>query len=386
MTAILLTPLTGQFFDNNGNPLSGGLVYSYVAGTSFGTPLATYTNALGTIPAANPVVLNSAGRADIWGAGTYDFKITDSVGNVIDTISSVTAIFGAGDMTKAIYDPANIAQQLVGTTAVQTVQNKIFDSTNTFTGIRLFSYISGLLSSAQTFTSSTVSSQTVTAGQATDSSNSFMMTGGPFTWNITNGNVANGYQGGSTLPNSSDIHFFVIANPTDTAWTASFSANSLTPTLPTGYTGGKYRRIFSLKTSGAGVLQAGTSIETEGGSLTYYLATQVNDYSTSVGTTAILISVSVPGGVRMQHLGRYNITGAANSIIMTSGDETDVAPQAAGTTGGVAYDLATNAQFAAETSTTPLITNTSSQIRTRASAAASALGVTTRGWKDFRRT
>lgn len=128
MTAVLLTPLTGQFFDNNGNPLNGGLVYSYVAGTSFGTPLATYTNATGSIPAANPVVLNSAGRADIWGAGTYDFKITDSLGNTIDTISSVTAIFGSGDMTKAVYDPANISQQLVGLTAVQTLTNKTLTS------------------------------------------------------------------------------------------------------------------------------------------------------------------------------------------------------------------------------------------------------------------
>lgn len=143
MTAVLLTSLTGQFFDNNGDPLNGGLIYSYVAGTAFGTPLATYTNATGSTPAANPVVLNSAGRADIWGAGTYDFKITDSVGNIIDTISSVTAIFGSGDMTKAIYDPANIAQQLVGTTAVQTLTNKTLS-----TGIVVSSSVTGTTQTA----------------------------------------------------------------------------------------------------------------------------------------------------------------------------------------------------------------------------------------------
>jgi hypothetical protein len=126
MTAVLLTPLTGQFFDNNGNPLNGGLIYSYVAGTGYGTPQATYTDATGSTPAANPVVCNSAGRADIWGVGNYDFKITDSLGNTLDTIASVSAIYGAGDMTKAVYDPANIAQQLVGTTAVQTLTNKTF--------------------------------------------------------------------------------------------------------------------------------------------------------------------------------------------------------------------------------------------------------------------
>lgn len=122
MTAVLLTPLTGQFFDNNGNPLSGGLIYSYQAGTT--TPQATYTDASGLTPATNPVVCNSAGRADIWGSGVYKFVITDALGNTIDTLDNVTAIYGAGDMTKAVYDPANIAQQVVGTTAVQTITNK----------------------------------------------------------------------------------------------------------------------------------------------------------------------------------------------------------------------------------------------------------------------
>lgn len=128
MTAVLLTPLTGQFFDNNGNPLVGGLIYSYVAGTN--TPQASYTDASGSTPAANPVVLDSAGRADIWGSGVYKFVIKDSVGNTIDTIDNLTAIYGSGDMLKSTYDVANISQQVVGTTAVQTITNKTFTSPN----------------------------------------------------------------------------------------------------------------------------------------------------------------------------------------------------------------------------------------------------------------
>ena len=49
-----------QFFDNNGVPLAGGLIYTYQAGTS--TPQAAYTTALGNIAHSNPIVLNSAGR------------------------------------------------------------------------------------------------------------------------------------------------------------------------------------------------------------------------------------------------------------------------------------------------------------------------------------
>ena len=64
-----LSPLAGagwQFFDNNGVILSGGLLYTYAAGTT--TPQTTYTSSSGATPNANPIVLNSAGRiaTDVW--------------------------------------------------------------------------------------------------------------------------------------------------------------------------------------------------------------------------------------------------------------------------------------------------------------------------------
>lgn len=53
-----------QFFDDEGNPLAGGLLYTYAAGTT--TPLATYTNSGGGTANANPIVLDSRGEAAIW--------------------------------------------------------------------------------------------------------------------------------------------------------------------------------------------------------------------------------------------------------------------------------------------------------------------------------
>lgn len=56
-----------QWFDSNGKPMAGGCIFSYSSGSS--TPLATYADYSGSIPNTNPVILDSAGRADIWLSG-----------------------------------------------------------------------------------------------------------------------------------------------------------------------------------------------------------------------------------------------------------------------------------------------------------------------------
>ena len=65
-----------QFFDDNGDPLSGGKIYSYEAGTS--TPKATYSEATGTTENANPVILDSRGEAAIYLSGAYKLILKDS--------------------------------------------------------------------------------------------------------------------------------------------------------------------------------------------------------------------------------------------------------------------------------------------------------------------
>ena len=61
---VAISPLFNnpQYFDNDGNPLSGGLIYQYEAG-SFTVQATTYSNASGTTPNPNPIVLNSSGRS-----------------------------------------------------------------------------------------------------------------------------------------------------------------------------------------------------------------------------------------------------------------------------------------------------------------------------------
>ncbi len=74
----VLTPAPKmQFFDINGEPLVGGKVYTYEAGTT--TPLVTYTDNTGASANPNPIILNARGEAPIWlGSGVYKFKLTDA--------------------------------------------------------------------------------------------------------------------------------------------------------------------------------------------------------------------------------------------------------------------------------------------------------------------
>jgi len=87
--AVLYTPHFVQFFDNNGDPLNGGKLYTYAAGTVM--PKATYTNEGGATPNANPIVLDSAGRSVVFLSGSYKFRLEDSLGNLIRETDNVTA-------------------------------------------------------------------------------------------------------------------------------------------------------------------------------------------------------------------------------------------------------------------------------------------------------
>jgi hypothetical protein len=70
-----LAPLAKlRFVDNNGVPLAGGKVFTYVAGQT--TKQATYTDASGATLNPNPVILDSRGEAAIWFDQTLAYKVT----------------------------------------------------------------------------------------------------------------------------------------------------------------------------------------------------------------------------------------------------------------------------------------------------------------------
>ncbi len=91
MTTTLTPSPKQQFFDANGNPLVGGKLYSYAAGTS--TPLATYTDSTGGSANTNPVILDSRGEANVWlASASYKLVLRDYADVLIWTVDNIDAI------------------------------------------------------------------------------------------------------------------------------------------------------------------------------------------------------------------------------------------------------------------------------------------------------
>jgi hypothetical protein len=96
--AVNLSPVGGvaaQFFDNSGNVLTGGKIYTYTAGTT--TNQATYTSATGVTAHSNPIILDASGRVpsgEIWLTDglSYKFLIKTSTEVLIGSYDNIAGI------------------------------------------------------------------------------------------------------------------------------------------------------------------------------------------------------------------------------------------------------------------------------------------------------
>ena len=104
-----LSPVGGaaaQFFDDSGNVLTGGKLYSYAAGTT--TPAVTYTTNAGDIAHSNPIILNAAGRVpdsgEVWLANgqLYKFVLTTSTDVLILTVDNLSGLATSGQQGSAV--------------------------------------------------------------------------------------------------------------------------------------------------------------------------------------------------------------------------------------------------------------------------------------------
>ena len=152
--SVFLSPIGGagwQFFNNDGTVLSGGLIYTYLAGTT--TPQVSYTTSAGNIAHSNPIVLNSAGRVptgEIWLTPTqYKFAIYTATNTLIATYDNISGI-GAAEYQ---------VQRFLGTGS-----QTIFTLSSASLGENFtFVYINGVYQQKDTYT---VSGTTLTFSQA----------------------------------------------------------------------------------------------------------------------------------------------------------------------------------------------------------------------------
>ena len=152
--AVFLSPIGGagwQFFNNDGTVLSGGLIYTYLAGTT--TPQVSYTTSAGNIAHSNPIVLNSAGRVstgEIWLTPTqYKFAIYTATNTLIATYDNISGI-GAAE-----YQVQNFNG--TGSQTIFTLNSASLGENFTFV------YINGVYQQKNTYT---VSGTTLTFSQA----------------------------------------------------------------------------------------------------------------------------------------------------------------------------------------------------------------------------
>lgn len=101
MSALLSPTPVMRFYDNNNNPLAGGQLWTYQAGTT--TPVATYTDSTASTQNTNPIILNARGEAPVWlsPVQAYKFVLQDANGNTIWTADQITspAPVAVGNMT-----------------------------------------------------------------------------------------------------------------------------------------------------------------------------------------------------------------------------------------------------------------------------------------------
>ncbi len=106
-TTVALMPIPKpSFYAQNGLPLSGGFVYTYITGTS--TPLGTFTDSTGTIPNPNPVPLDAGGFVNpgIWliVGDTYRIVVQDQ--NHVQQYL-VDGVVGVGGGTLSLFSTPN---------------------------------------------------------------------------------------------------------------------------------------------------------------------------------------------------------------------------------------------------------------------------------------
>ena len=188
---------------------------------------------------------------------------------------------------------------------------------------------------------------------------------------------------------SSWYHVHLIRRDSDGLADVLFSLSPTSPTMPSGYTA--RRRIGSVRTDGSSQF----ILWTQFGDEFLWDAAIVDVDALTPGSAAVTRTLTVPSGLKVLAIVDCGVHQSGNpgfSANFSSLDSSDQAPQSAAT-GALTGIMSVGGLNLGGGNTTWLFsrhhirTNTSSQIRSRASTAASSaerVGVITRGWYDSR--
>ena len=232
-----------QFVSDTGTPLAAGTVAFYVPGTT--TSKDTYQDNLAVTKNTNPVNLDAAGRAIIFGTGSYRQIVKDAQGNtiwdqVVDAPAPITDVSGiSATVLAAVLTTisAPTGATLVGEASGGTVQTKL----NTLT--------TGVANAASAAAAASATANVLPSNPAALPYEVTAISGGIGTGTGgTNGTYAGGVSGGPTgfqwtyTIASNTLASYAILNPgistSNAAPTLSFPLGGLVaPTIPTATVG-----------------------------------------------------------------------------------------------------------------------------------------------------
>lgn len=355
------------------------LINSAIGSTNFpvrGTVTAAATLNLNTVAPYSQVTGTTGVTAVTLGNGRV--RYLNFAGSVTFTAgASLILNNGGANVTTAAGDNATVFGESGG------VVRMFFHraSGNTVSGSSLVprSYIAGLTMS----TAGSSATMTIAAGSASDSTNSTTMTLSSAISKTTSAwavGTANGGLDTGAIATSTWYHFYQIMRTDTNVVDVVFSLSASAPTLPTNYS--LYRRIGAGKTDGSSQWTAFTQTGDD-----FLWSTSVLDVNaTNPGTSAVSRTLTVPTGVIVTAKVRAFVSDAGISSIhlLSPLTESDAAPSTSAIP--LAQLIANDASGRSDFAEASVVTNTSAQIRSRASAsgASTVIRITTVGWTDRR--
>lgn len=434
-----ITNLRPQYVDGNGNPLSGGRIFTYLAGTS--TKANTFTDSTGATPNSNPIVLNASGEPsiEIWVPTGAMYKLGLAIAGVDDppasflwvednispindasitidqwipgpapTFVSATSFSLVGDQTQIFTTDRRVKTTNTSGTIYGTVVQSIFAAGSTTVTVLndsgaldaglsavFYSILSsvnpslpiaalprGHLSGLTLSNNGTATKLDVTSGKARDSTDTANIV---LPSSITAGliQLGGGWAAGNgqnkldtgVRANSTWYHVFAIRKDVDGSGDWLFSLSANAPTMPSGYT--KFRRIGSVRTDGAGNITAFKQLGDE-----FLWVAMVQDFGAAAvaNGVATLRTLTVPTGIQVLARCRvsFQSANAGQPCIITSPDESDQASPNGRT------DFIAQVVGMSIGQSLILRTNTSAQLRERGTGAGGTTDYQTFGWIDSR--